>query len=208
MPAFGDWDQKQDGVPDYSIDFSKIREMRRQNKKDLSRLSVGNDDELINPTAAAVGADHHVVGGAARPPPPAPGAAARLPRPHQHRSPSGSPTVSCSHLHLPPSLTLPSCPSPRLVVLAVASTPSPPAGPHAVPPPCRVRSKVTAVSIRNRSPTPTTYDDGTLNAHPPHRESHSRGFLSINPSGIRQLHKTLGIISIGRIFPESAIFFT
>ncbi|CAA6665131.1 unnamed protein product [Spirodela intermedia] len=69
VPAFGDWDQKQDGVPDYSIDFSKIREMRKQNKKDLSRLSVGNDDELINPTAAAVGANHHVVGGASRPPP-------------------------------------------------------------------------------------------------------------------------------------------
>ncbi|XP_078444890.1 uncharacterized protein LOC144714021 isoform X2 [Wolffia australiana] len=62
VPAFGDWDQKQGGVPDYSIDFSKIREMRKQNKKDISRLSVGNDDELINPTA-----NQRV----ARPPPPA-----------------------------------------------------------------------------------------------------------------------------------------
>ncbi|KAK8941841.1 hypothetical protein KSP40_PGU007491 [Platanthera guangdongensis] len=42
VPAFGEWDGKV-GLPDYSIDFSKIRENRRQNK---SRVSLGNEDEL------------------------------------------------------------------------------------------------------------------------------------------------------------------
>ncbi|GAB4848321.1 hypothetical protein Ancab_002988 [Ancistrocladus abbreviatus] len=52
VPQFGDWDQK--GVaPDYSLDFSKIREMRKQNKRDVSRASLGNEEELINPTAPA-----------------------------------------------------------------------------------------------------------------------------------------------------------
>ncbi|CAN4090052.1 unnamed protein product [Withania somnifera] len=46
VPQFGHWDQK--GVyPDYSMDFSKIRENRKQNKKDLSRASFGNENELI-----------------------------------------------------------------------------------------------------------------------------------------------------------------
>ncbi|XP_004237461.1 uncharacterized protein [Solanum lycopersicum] len=44
VPQFGDWDQK--GVmPDYSMDFSKIRENRKQNK---SRASLGNEEELIS----------------------------------------------------------------------------------------------------------------------------------------------------------------
>ncbi|XP_015071379.1 uncharacterized protein LOC107015580 [Solanum pennellii] len=44
VPQFGDWDQK--GVmPDYSMDFSKIREKRKQNK---SRASLGNEEELIS----------------------------------------------------------------------------------------------------------------------------------------------------------------
>ncbi|KAF6175608.1 hypothetical protein GIB67_022610 [Kingdonia uniflora] len=46
VPQFGDWDQK-GNMPDYSLDFSKIREMRKQNKRDLSRTSIGNDEELI-----------------------------------------------------------------------------------------------------------------------------------------------------------------
>ncbi|MCD7470550.1 hypothetical protein HAX54_010513 [Datura stramonium] len=49
VPQFGDWDQK--GVmPDYSMDFSKIRENRKQNKRDLSRASLGNEEELISST--------------------------------------------------------------------------------------------------------------------------------------------------------------
>jgi hypothetical protein len=50
VPQFGDWDQK-GPLPDYSLDFSKIREMRKQNKRDVSRASLGNEEELINPTA-------------------------------------------------------------------------------------------------------------------------------------------------------------
>ena len=47
MPQFGDWDLKGQ-VPDYSMDFSKIREMRKQNKRDVSRASLGNEEELIS----------------------------------------------------------------------------------------------------------------------------------------------------------------
>ncbi|PIN20226.1 hypothetical protein CDL12_07084 [Handroanthus impetiginosus] len=49
VPQFGDWDQK-GVVPDYSVDFSKIREMRKQNKRDPSRASLGNEEELIAST--------------------------------------------------------------------------------------------------------------------------------------------------------------
>uniref|UniRef100_A0A0E0M7H8 RIN4 pathogenic type III effector avirulence factor Avr cleavage site domain-containing protein n=1 Tax=Oryza punctata TaxID=4537 RepID=A0A0E0M7H8_ORYPU len=47
VPAFGEWDMKNGAVPDYSMDFSKIREMRKQNKRELSRASLGGDDELL-----------------------------------------------------------------------------------------------------------------------------------------------------------------
>ncbi|OMO55924.1 hypothetical protein CCACVL1_26875 [Corchorus capsularis] len=62
VPQFGDWDQKGQ-LPDYSLDFSKIREMRKQNKREVSRASLGNEEELINPTATSVSTapsdDHH-----------------------------------------------------------------------------------------------------------------------------------------------------
>ncbi|KAI5014798.1 hypothetical protein ZWY2020_056188 [Hordeum vulgare] len=47
VPAFGDWDMKNDAMRDYSIDFSKIREMHKQNKKELSRASLSGDDDLL-----------------------------------------------------------------------------------------------------------------------------------------------------------------
>lgn len=53
VPQFGDWDQKGGALPDYSLDFSKIREMRKQNKRDPSRASLGNEEDFINPTAPA-----------------------------------------------------------------------------------------------------------------------------------------------------------
>ncbi|PKA66609.1 hypothetical protein AXF42_Ash003264 [Apostasia shenzhenica] len=43
VPAFGEWDGKI-GLPDYSVDFSRIREHRRQSK---SRVSLGNEEELL-----------------------------------------------------------------------------------------------------------------------------------------------------------------
>ncbi|KAL6641193.1 hypothetical protein ACP70R_019374 [Stipagrostis hirtigluma subsp. patula] len=46
VPAFGEWDVKNGAVPDYSMDFSKIREMRKQNKRELSRASLGGDEDL------------------------------------------------------------------------------------------------------------------------------------------------------------------
>ncbi|KAL1364817.1 hypothetical protein HN51_012974 [Arachis hypogaea] len=52
VPQFGDWDQKGQ-VPDYSLDFSKIRETRKQNKTNISRASLGNEDEFINPNTTA-----------------------------------------------------------------------------------------------------------------------------------------------------------
>ncbi|CAI0554758.1 unnamed protein product [Linum tenue] len=55
VPQFGDWDQK-GPLPDYSMDFSKIREMRKQNK---TRASLGNEEELINPTANLPKASHN-----------------------------------------------------------------------------------------------------------------------------------------------------
>lgn len=59
VPQFGHWDQK--GVyPDYSMDFSKIRENRKQNKKDLSRASFGNENDLIFSTKSDANEnDHH-----------------------------------------------------------------------------------------------------------------------------------------------------
>ncbi|KAJ0961665.1 hypothetical protein J5N97_000882 [Dioscorea zingiberensis] len=50
VPAFGEWDKKP-GVADYSSDFTKIREARKLNK---TRISVGNEDELLPRHA-----DHH-----------------------------------------------------------------------------------------------------------------------------------------------------
>ncbi|KAL6225309.1 hypothetical protein ACLB2K_004159 [Fragaria x ananassa] len=59
VPQFGDWDQKGGQVPDYSLDFSKIREMRKQNKRDVSRASLGNEEELIASNTTNVGAAHN-----------------------------------------------------------------------------------------------------------------------------------------------------
>ncbi|KAK2655968.1 hypothetical protein Ddye_009020 [Dipteronia dyeriana] len=58
VPQFGDWDQKGE-LPDYSMDFSKIREMRKQNKRDVSRASLGNEEDFINQTAPSVNTAHN-----------------------------------------------------------------------------------------------------------------------------------------------------
>ncbi|KAI3499742.1 hypothetical protein L1887_35551 [Cichorium endivia] len=63
VPQFGDWDQK-GPLPDYSMDFSKIREMRKQNKRDISRASIGNEEEFISSNTAKLNttnnsAPHH-----------------------------------------------------------------------------------------------------------------------------------------------------
>ncbi|KAI4999488.1 hypothetical protein ZWY2020_004077, partial [Hordeum vulgare] len=56
VPTFGDWDMKNGAMPDYSMDFSKIREMHKQNKKELSRASLSGDDDLLAPQPTRLGA--------------------------------------------------------------------------------------------------------------------------------------------------------
>ncbi|XP_076888300.1 uncharacterized protein LOC143538684 isoform X2 [Bidens hawaiensis] len=66
VPQFGDWDQK-GPLPDYSLNFSKIREMKKQNKREISRASIGNEEELkatakldtTNNTAPVAAPAHH-----------------------------------------------------------------------------------------------------------------------------------------------------
>ncbi|WVZ23843.1 hypothetical protein V8G54_002387 [Vigna mungo] len=57
VPQFGDWDQKGQ-VPDYSLDFSKIRETRKQNKTNISRASLGNEEEFVDSTSSSVNTGH------------------------------------------------------------------------------------------------------------------------------------------------------
>ncbi|CAI9109217.1 OLC1v1008994C3 [Oldenlandia corymbosa var. corymbosa] len=64
VPQFGDWDQKGGVMPDYSMDFSKIRESRKQNKREPSRASLGNEEEFassatINSNTVSHSEDHH-----------------------------------------------------------------------------------------------------------------------------------------------------
>ncbi|CAL9114290.1 unnamed protein product [Musa textilis] len=71
VPAFGDWDMK-NGVPDYSMDFTKIREMRKQNKHP-SRASLGNDDAPAPaPAPLQQQQQQRGGGGGGAPPPPPP----------------------------------------------------------------------------------------------------------------------------------------
>lgn len=86
VPQFGDWDQKGGQVPDYSLDFSKIREMRKQNKRDVSRASLGNEEELIASNTTNVGAAHNDIH-----------------HPHYHQS-THSPTVRFFCFHFSASL--------------------------------------------------------------------------------------------------------
>ncbi|CAJ2676952.1 uncharacterized protein LOC123913990 [Trifolium pratense] len=58
VPQFGDWDQKGQ-VPDYSLDFSKIRETRKHNKSNISRASLGNDEEFnMDSNSSSVNTTH------------------------------------------------------------------------------------------------------------------------------------------------------
>ncbi|KAI5007553.1 hypothetical protein ZWY2020_054613 [Hordeum vulgare] len=43
----GEWDMKNGAMPDYSMDLSKIWEMHKKNKKELSRASLSGDDDLL-----------------------------------------------------------------------------------------------------------------------------------------------------------------
>ncbi|XP_020580992.1 uncharacterized protein LOC110025068 [Phalaenopsis equestris] len=52
VPAFGDWEKLQ-GMPDYSMDFTKIRENRKQSKSDYSRMSMGKEADLLSQYSTA-----------------------------------------------------------------------------------------------------------------------------------------------------------
>ncbi|KAI0506991.1 hypothetical protein KFK09_013109 [Dendrobium nobile] len=56
VPAFGDWEKLQ-GMPDYSMDFSKIRESRKQSKSNYSRISTGNEADLLSHAITASASD-------------------------------------------------------------------------------------------------------------------------------------------------------
>ncbi|KAK2977546.1 hypothetical protein RJ639_037098 [Escallonia herrerae] len=47
VPEFGGWNQKAGGATDYSMVFSRARANRKQHKSDLTRRSLGNEQELI-----------------------------------------------------------------------------------------------------------------------------------------------------------------
>ncbi|KAL5217690.1 hypothetical protein ABZP36_018374, partial [Zizania latifolia] len=47
VSMFGECDIKNNTVPNYSMDISKIWEMRKQNKHELSRASLIRDEELL-----------------------------------------------------------------------------------------------------------------------------------------------------------------
>ncbi|KAJ4750554.1 sorbin/SH3 domain protein [Rhynchospora pubera] len=66
VPTFGDWDMKNGAMPDYSMDFTKIREMRKQNKKEISRASLGNEEELATNSRQQQQQQQQQQGGGAR----------------------------------------------------------------------------------------------------------------------------------------------
>ncbi|XP_020206866.2 uncharacterized protein LOC109791913 [Cajanus cajan] len=80
VPQFGDWDQKGQ-VPDYSLDFSKIRETRKQNKTNISRASLGNEEEFVDSTSSSANTGH----------------SSDHPQPHYHHQ-NDSPTARKSFL--------------------------------------------------------------------------------------------------------------
>ncbi|XP_072976505.1 uncharacterized protein [Typha angustifolia] len=46
VPQFGGWDQKT-GTPDYSLVFSQARAKRKQHKREMTRASIGAEQELM-----------------------------------------------------------------------------------------------------------------------------------------------------------------
>ncbi|KAK9273671.1 hypothetical protein L1049_018481 [Liquidambar formosana] len=47
VPQFGGWDQKAPGATDYSMVFSRARANKKEQKKDFTRSSIGNEKELM-----------------------------------------------------------------------------------------------------------------------------------------------------------------
>ncbi|CAA2967994.1 Hypothetical predicted protein [Olea europaea subsp. europaea] len=47
VPEFGGWDNKAGTNTNYSVVFSQARANRKQHKSDLTRYSIGNEQELL-----------------------------------------------------------------------------------------------------------------------------------------------------------------
>ncbi|KAF9597847.1 hypothetical protein IFM89_021932 [Coptis chinensis] len=47
VPQFGGWDHKTGAAPDYSMVFTRARANRKEVKKETTRSSIGNEQELI-----------------------------------------------------------------------------------------------------------------------------------------------------------------
>ncbi|XP_058196380.1 uncharacterized protein LOC131312550 [Rhododendron vialii] len=47
VPEFGGWDRKTPGATDYSVVFSRARANKKQQKNDVNRHSLGNEQELM-----------------------------------------------------------------------------------------------------------------------------------------------------------------
>ncbi|KAG0450501.1 hypothetical protein HPP92_026730 [Vanilla planifolia] len=48
VPQFGGWEKKADRTPDYSMVFTRARANRKQQKVDVSRVSIGQEKEFLN----------------------------------------------------------------------------------------------------------------------------------------------------------------
>lgn len=49
VPQFGGWDQKGPGATDYSMVFARARAEKKQQKADIKRCSLGNEQEITKP---------------------------------------------------------------------------------------------------------------------------------------------------------------
>ncbi|XP_050237072.1 uncharacterized protein LOC126686850 [Mercurialis annua] len=50
VPEFGGWDSKAPGATDYSMVFSQARANKKQQKKEVKHISLGNEREFIAAT--------------------------------------------------------------------------------------------------------------------------------------------------------------
>jgi len=58
VPQFGEWDQKGGASPNYSMVFGQARANRKEFKKNVKHLSLGNESELAAPPSHNRGGRH------------------------------------------------------------------------------------------------------------------------------------------------------
>ncbi|KAK9673573.1 hypothetical protein RND81_12G176000 [Saponaria officinalis] len=59
VPQFGAWDKKGGSSPNYSMVFGQARENRKQAKRDVKHLSLGNEADLMSRHAHHHAQHHH-----------------------------------------------------------------------------------------------------------------------------------------------------